>query len=398
MAASLYPGSALEQVENQFRFAAGGVSIEVLAGTYTFSKRTPNVASFDPDGSNRNVQLEAEEACKGFFGIYHNGGNNTNNLVFLNDAGGTVVTLGDGEWCVLSCDGSAWTAFSSSAFGDLLASANTWTAANEFQGATTLRNVLLGAATELTIAAGAVAATRSFHTIDTEADAGSDDLDDITGGAAGEMLLIRPADAARAVVLRHAVGANKIATLGARNISLAEVTDWALLVSDGTQWAVLAASTLADGILAATNTWTGAATFTGGITTTGERNASAGATAITTTRVMTLADAGGIFTVAQSSAYDIDLPSPTSGAGCRYLFQLVSPGAFNVTITVAGAAATFEGTISNDVDAVLVATGSTLTFASGASALGDWIEAISTSTSKYFIRAVTSATGGITVA
>ena len=138
--------------------------------------------------------------------------------------------------------------------------------------------------------------------------------------------------------------------------------------------------------------------FEGVFSVRGIRYSSSGATAITTTRAMTLADAGGVFTVAQSSAYDIDLPSPTTGEGCRYIFQWVSPGAFNVTITVAGAAATFEGTIVNDVTSVIPATGSTLTFASGAAALGDNIEIISTSTSKYLVRAVTSAAGGITIA
>lgn len=131
---------------------------------------------------------------------------------------------------------------------------------------------------------------------------------------------------------------------------------------------------------------------------TGAQFKSSRATAITAAATLAIADAGGIFTVAQSSAYDIDLPSPTVGAGLRYLFQLVSPGAFNVTITVAGAAATFEGTIINDVTSVIPCTGSTITFATGASALGDWVECISTATGKYFVRACTSAAGGITIA
>lgn len=121
------------------------------------------------------------------------------------------------------------------------------------------------------------------------------------------------------------------------------------------------------------------------------------AVAITGATTLTLADSGGIFTVSQAAAYDIDLPSPTTGAGLRFLFQLVAPGANNVTVTVAGSAATFEGVIHID-GATIVATGSTLTFATGASALGDYIEAISTATGKYFIRAMSSASGGITVA
>lgn len=139
-----------------------------------------------------------------------------------------------------------------------------------------------------------------------------------------------------------------------------------------------------------------ALTFEGVASVRGIRNSTNGATAITATRVLTLADAGGIFTVAQSSAYDIDLPSPTTGAGCRYLFQLVSPGAFNVTITVAGSAATYEGNLQIDA-ATTPATGSTITFASGAAGLGDYVEFISTGTGKYFVRASAAGAGGITV-
>lgn len=136
----------------------------------------------------------------------------------------------------------------------------------------------------------------------------------------------------------------------------------------------------------------------GGVDITGLQVKSTRATAITGAATLVLADAGAIFTVAQSSAYDIDLPSPTAGAGLRFIFQLVSPGANAVTLTVAGGAATFEGTIANDVTGVVPATGSTLTFVSGTAALGDNIEVISTSTTKYFVRAICSANGGITIA
>lgn len=137
--------------------------------------------------------------------------------------------------------------------------------------------------------------------------------------------------------------------------------------------------------------------FTGVAGVQGFRAKSAGAVAITTTRAMTLADSGGIFTVSQASAYDIDLPSPTSGPGCTYVFSLTAAGANNVTITVAGSAATFVGTIVNDVTSVIVATGSTLTFATGASALGDTIIVRSIATNLYHVQAVTSTAGGITV-
>jgi hypothetical protein len=138
--------------------------------------------------------------------------------------------------------------------------------------------------------------------------------------------------------------------------------------------------------------------FTGAAGVQGLRVKQAGAVAITTTRVMTLADSGGIFTVSQAAAYDIDLPSPTTGPGTWFVFSLTAPGANNVTITVTGSAATFVGTIVNDVTSVLPATGSTLTFASGASALGDTIIIRAIATNLYHVQAVSSAAGGITIA
>lgn len=118
-----------------------------------------------------------------------------------------------------------------------------------------------------------------------------------------------------------------------------------------------------------------------------------GSTAITTTRAVTRADAGGNFTVAQSSAYTITVAQPL-GAGERYVFQCVSPGANDVSIVATSC--TFEGTITIDA-ATIPATGSTLKFATGAAILGDNIELISTSTTKFMVRAIGSGAGGITI-
>jgi hypothetical protein len=135
--------------------------------------------------------------------------------------------------------------------------------------------------------------------------------------------------------------------------------------------------------------------FGGVASVSGLRVATSGATAITTTRAVTKADSGGVFTVAQSSAYTVTVATP-AGAGERYLFQCVSPGSFDVSIVATGC--TFEGNIVNDVTSVIVATGSTMKFASGSAALGDTIELISTSATKFLVRAVSSTAGGITVA
>lgn len=120
------------------------------------------------------------------------------------------------------------------------------------------------------------------------------------------------------------------------------------------------------------------------------------AVAITGATSVALADSGGIFTVSQAAAYDIDLPSPTTGAGATYFFSLTAPGANAVTLTVAGSAATFVGSIQIDGTTV-VATGSTLTFASGAASLGDSISVRSIATNLYHVVCMGAAAGAITI-
>lgn len=105
------------------------------------------------------------------------------------------------------------------------------------------QSLALNAPTELTIDTGEVTATQSVHTIDTESDASSDNLDTISGGVANQLYLIKPASAARTVVIRDTtVGSGNIFTPRKYTISLAESTDWALLISDGTNMIVLASS------------------------------------------------------------------------------------------------------------------------------------------------------------
>ena len=135
----------------------------------------------------------------------------------------------------------------------------------------------------------------------------------------------------------------------------------------------------------------------GTVTTQGHRNAvGQTAVAITGATTLTLGDSGGIFTVAQSSTYDIDLPSPTTGPGCSYFFSLTAPGAFSPTITVDGGAATFVGTIVED-NSCVVCTGSTITFV-GTAILGDSVEIRSIATNLYHVRAFTSGASKITIA
>lgn len=67
-------------------------------------------------------------------------------------------------------------------------------------------NVELGAAGELTIASGGISITKSYHTVDTEGDAPTDDLESIGGGNEGRILVLRAASNDRIVVLKDGIG------------------------------------------------------------------------------------------------------------------------------------------------------------------------------------------------
>lgn len=64
-----------------------------------------------------------------------------------------------------------------------------------------------GAPTEKTISSGIIAVTGStwfrFHTVDTESDAATDDLTTISGGAAGEVILLKAESGDRTIVLKN---------------------------------------------------------------------------------------------------------------------------------------------------------------------------------------------------
>lgn len=129
---------------------------------------------------------------------------------------------------------------------------------------------------------------------------------------------------------------------------------------------------------------------------TGLQTKSASSTAIVNARGLTLQDSGGAFTVSQAAVYDINLPSPTVGAGLRYIFFLNSAAANTVSIKVSGGAATFIGTILSDTN-VIPCTGSSINYVTGTAVVGDCIEVYSVAANLYAVRAVTSAAGGITI-
>lgn len=102
----------------------------------------------------------------------------------------------------------------------------------------TKTELVLAAATELTISFGAVTATQSVHLVDTQGDAETDDLDTINGGSDGQVLYIRNADPGRAVVVKHGTGN---IGLGGADVTLASPYKWLPLIYDGSlsAWIIL---------------------------------------------------------------------------------------------------------------------------------------------------------------
>lgn len=94
--------------------------------------------------------------------------------------------------------------------------------------------------TELTIASGVITVTRGWHSVDTESDGASDDLDTINGGVDGMTLVIRADNAARTVVVKDGTGNIK----GPGDVTLDNSEDTCTLIYDGTNsvWLVTASS------------------------------------------------------------------------------------------------------------------------------------------------------------
>lgn len=99
--------------------------------------------------------------------------------------------------------------------------------------------VIFPTATELTIASGAITVTQGLHTVDTEGDAATDNLDTINGLAAGQIVVLRAANGARDVVLTNGVG--NVYTPNGTSATLSSTTQGLLVVGDGTNAIVLGA-------------------------------------------------------------------------------------------------------------------------------------------------------------
>ena len=98
--------------------------------------------------------------------------------------------------------------------------------------------LVLGDASELTISSGAITVTGCFHSVDTESDAGTDDLATINGGEEGQILVLTANNAARSVVVKDGTGNIK----SAGDFTLDNSEDTIALIYTGSAWLELTRS------------------------------------------------------------------------------------------------------------------------------------------------------------
>ncbi len=97
-----------------------------------------------------------------------------------------------------------------------------------------------------TISGGVLAAWSTYMAIDTEASAASDDLDSVTGtSTAGTLLIIKPANGARTVVVKHATGTNKFLLANGLDFAMSSTSHTLVCRHNGTQWVEVARSPMA---------------------------------------------------------------------------------------------------------------------------------------------------------
>lgn len=85
----------------------GGYVEATLSGARTLDGSSPKHQRLNPNGSNRNVTLPAEETSKGKEFFIANTGT-SGNLVVLDDAAATISTVNPGEQGVFTCNGTNW--------------------------------------------------------------------------------------------------------------------------------------------------------------------------------------------------------------------------------------------------------------------------------------------------
>ena len=340
-------------------------SLETLVAAVLMKMSTPYVRFIGTEGSavdyrlvetagsmklQKNTGSEATPAWSDLVDIDSNGNLNAVSL----KVGGTEVVNSSGDIQIASVPASALASGPINASGQL-----------DFD-----------TATELTIASGVITATNNYHTIDTQSDGASDDLDTITAGtnvSAGFVLVVQPASSARTVVLKNGTSGADNLDIGA-DVTLDESYSTYALVYDGSNWrpfsyaAAVTASTLS-GTLAVGSGGTGATSLTDGGVLLGSGTGAVTATSVLTNGQLLIGDGSTDPALATLTA-TANETEITNGSGTITVGLVSAPtiGIANVTGTLAAARLPAKVTVtSSDADALDVTGG--LTIGSGDVAL-----------------------------
>ncbi len=98
------------------------------------------------------------------------------------------------------------------------------------------QKVNLGGST-LTIASGVITVSTSYHKVETQGAAATDDLDTINGGSEGDVLFLSPENNAHTVVVKNGTGNIKVGS-GA-DFTMDDIEDAIALVKIGALWFTL---------------------------------------------------------------------------------------------------------------------------------------------------------------
>ncbi len=203
-------------------------SVEKAAGVATvgleFGAITPTSVTTDGDVTCDNVIATADVGCA------------TVTATGACTAGSVVATGGDVGCATVTATGAiqgASCTCTAAVQGLTVVSTSTASVA----GIATVGGLIIPVGATLTIASGAVTATKSSHLIDSEAAAASDDLDTINGGTAGQILILGCVNAAHDIVVKHNTGNIELA--GGVDMTLGAVDDTITLFFRGTKWCEL---------------------------------------------------------------------------------------------------------------------------------------------------------------
>jgi hypothetical protein len=117
-----------------------------------------------------------------------------------------------------------------------LSNANVWPCPEFFPNIPTPNELVFDAPTELTVASGEITVTQSWHTIDTEGNTATDELDTINGLEAGRFYFFTVSDASRITKFIHGTGNIRSTTLS--DVDLSTVGFW-VFSPDGTNANIL---------------------------------------------------------------------------------------------------------------------------------------------------------------